>query len=158
MRQPERSRSGWAPAALALVLACACGAPRDPIQALLAELEQAAEARDAAALRALLAPGFRGPEGLDEVEAEALARRYLAGYEQVNLDLYDVAVEEQGDAARVAFAVDFRGEARRLGPLQGLLPPEASYRFELELVRSDGQWRVAAAQWWPQAPPGSETP
>jgi len=151
----RRSLAGASVGLLGLILA-ACGPAPDPIRGLLVELEQAAEARDAAALRARLTPDFRGPQGLDAVEAEAMARRYLAGYERVSLDLYDVAVEEQGDTARVAFAVDFRGEARRLGPLQALLPPEASYRFELELSRRDGQWLVAGAEWSPQPLPETD--
>ncbi len=127
----------------------ACGGPSDPIQALLDRAERAAESRDATALRACLADDFSGPDGLTADAAADLARRYLAGYETVALDVYDVDIEREPATARVTLRADFTGEARKIGPLANLLPPGASYRFDLELLARDGDWRVVRAGWEP---------
>jgi hypothetical protein len=134
----------------------ACGGPSDPIQALLDRAERAAESRDATALRACLADDFSGPDGLTADAAVDLARRYLAGYETVALDIYDVDAERSPDSARVRLRADFTGEARKIGPLANLLPPGASYRFDLELAPRDGHWRVVRASWEPAPLSGLE--
>jgi hypothetical protein len=134
----------------------ACGGPSDPIQALLDRAERAAEDRDATALRACLADDFAGPDGLTADAAADLARRSLAGYETVALDVYDVDIEREPGSARVELRADFTGEARKIGPLAALLPPGASYRFDLELATRDGEWRVVHASWEPAPLAGPE--
>jgi hypothetical protein len=45
--------------------------------------------------------------------------------------------------------VAFSGEASALLRLDGLLPPRALYRFEVELRDEKGVWRVSSASWRP---------
>jgi hypothetical protein len=136
--------------AAVLLLATACSrAPADPVEALLAELEAAAEARDADRLGERLAPGFRGAEGLDQSEAIARLRRTLAAYETVSIDVYGVEAERDGGSARVRCVVEFSGQARKVLGLEGLLPPTAAYRFDLEVAEEGGTWRVRGASWAP---------
>src|SRR5512143_2839244 len=146
-------RSLAATTLLVLALAPACSRPRaDPVEALLAELEAAAEERDADRFGQRLSAAFRSADGLDRPEAIAQLRRYFAAYESVALDVYGVEAGRDGARARVRCVVDFSGEARQaLGP-GGLLPPSAAYRFELDAADEDGVWRVRAASWAPAEP------
>jgi hypothetical protein len=139
--------------AVAGALACAgpglsCSrAPADPVQALLAELEEAAEERDAARFGERLAPSFRATGAMGRADAIATLKRYFAGYDSVSLTVYGTEVERAGNAARVRTVVEFSGRARKLAGLEGLLPPEAAYRFDLDVADEDGTWRVRSAAW-----------
>ena len=137
-------------ALLALVMALAVGcsrAPADPVEALLAELEAAAEARDADRFGERLAPAFRGGQGLGRPEALARLKRYFAAYESVGIEVYGVESDRDGQAARLRCEVEFSGEARKAFGLEGLLPPSAVYRFDLDVAEEGGSWRVRGATW-----------
>jgi Domain of unknown function (DUF4440) len=121
--------------------------------ALLGALEHAAEARDADRFAALLSDSFVGQDGLSRRDAITMLRRYLAAYETVAIDLYDVKVERSGGTASVTLRADFAGETRKLGPLAGLLPASAFYEFELQVGDEGGAWKVARASWKAVAPP-----
>jgi hypothetical protein len=140
--------------AVGLALAVGCTrAPADPVEALLAELEAAAEARDAERFGDRLAPAFLGGQGLGRTEALAQLKRYLAAYESVGIEVYGVESERDGEAARVRCVVEFSGEARKAFGLQGLLPPSAVYRFDLDVAEEGGIWRVRGATWEPAEAP-----
>lgn len=147
-----RSRGAGALAA-AGALACAALAlscsrtPKDPVQALLADLEEAAEARDANQFGEYLAPSFQAAGSMDRAEAIATLKRYFAGYDSVGLTVYGTEVERAGATASVRTIVEFSGRARKLAGLEGLLPPEAVYRFDLEMADESGSWKVRSAKW-----------
>jgi hypothetical protein len=130
------------------VAACACSGQKDPVQAMLEDLEEAAEERDSDRFGQRLSDAFKGgAEGLPKAEALALLRRYFAGYDSVALTVYGVEVERAGSTAHIRCVTEFSGNVRKLGGLEGLLPPEAVYRFELEAADEQGTWRVRSAQW-----------
>jgi hypothetical protein len=135
----------------ALVPACS-GPPADPVEALLAELEAAAEARDAGRFAERLAPEFHGAHGIGRDEALLQLKRYFAAYESVAIDVYGVETEREETTARVRCVVDFSGRGRQVLGLEGLLPPSATYRFELDVADEDGTWRVRGATWAPAEP------
>jgi hypothetical protein len=137
---------------LAVTLGCS-RAPADPVDALLAQLETAAEARDAGRFGERLSSTFRGARGLGRPEALAELKRYFAAYESVAIDVYDVESERAGPAARVRCVVEFSGQARKAFGLEGLLPPSAVYRFDLDAADEDGTWRVRGATWEPVEAP-----
>jgi hypothetical protein len=140
-------------AVLVLVLAAGCSrAPSDPVEALLAELEAAAEARDAERFAGRLAAGFRGG-GLDRAGALAELRRYFAAYESVAIDVHGVEAEREPATAGVRCVVEFSGRARQAFGLAGLLPPAAVYRFELDVADEGAAWRVVGASWEPASLP-----
>ena len=141
------------PVALVALLSCS-GVPADPVGDLLAELEAAAEARDAQRFGSHLSEGFQGNRGLGRTEALATLRRYFAAYESVGLGVYGVEVDRGDGTAEVRCVAEFAGRGRRLAGLQGLLPPSAVYRFELGLAEEDGAWRVQRAAWEPARPTG----
>lgn len=144
---------GLAVVAIALAALWACGGAKDPIAALLAELEQAAEHRDAEAVLRQLAPDFRGSGGVVRADVGPLLKRYFAAYEKVNLHVYDIAIERADATARARFRLDFDGRPLRFGGLGGFLPPSAMYRFDLGLRRVEGRWTVAEAEWEELTPP-----
>jgi hypothetical protein len=139
------------------LLASACTrAPADPVRALLSDLAAAAEARDAERFGACLSEGFAGHgQVVNRTEAVATLRRYFAAYESVGVEVYGIEVDRQGASARVRCVVDFSGRARRLPGLDGLLPPSAAYRFDLDVADEGGTWCVRTAAWEPveAAPP-----
>jgi hypothetical protein len=149
-------------ALLALALALALGACRsraDPLLALVESLRVAAEDRDAQAIADRLADDFKGNGSADKAEAAATLRRYFAAYESVRLAVYDVAVTRRTDTeADVGLRVEFKGSPRRIGGLDGFLPPSAVERFDLRLTRRGPDWKVAEAQWGPIEPIVSPSP
>jgi hypothetical protein len=153
MRRLRRTK----PALLAALLLAvpACGAGKDPVQALVDGLESAAERKDAERIGELLADDFRGQDGLGRADAVATIRRYLAGYEKVDLEVYDVSIRRADGSADVSFGAEFSGQALSIGGLGGLLPPGAAYRFDLHVVERPGGWKVQRAAWEAVAPPDS---
>jgi hypothetical protein len=113
-----------------------------------------AEARDADRFGERLTAGFEGAGATGRAETVAQLRRYLAAYESVAIEVYRVEVERQEGAARVRCVVEFSGQARKTFGLEGLLPPSAVYRFELDVADEGGTWRVRGATW---EPAGDET-
>jgi hypothetical protein len=142
------SRATRAAALVATLVAAACSrTPSDPVRLMLAELDTAAEERDAARFAARLSGGFEGQDGVTKGAAEAELRRYFAGYESIRIERYDVEVDRSDGSARVKLKVAFSGQGRRAFGLENLLPPEALYRFDLEARDEDGTWRVTHATW-----------
>jgi hypothetical protein len=141
-----------------MVVLAGCGARKDPVLALIDELEAAVEDKSADKVRELVANDFRGQGGINRAEAIALLRGYLAGYEKVQAEVYDVTVQRSGGSADVKFRVEFSGQALRIGGLSGLLPPGAAYRFDLHVVERDGAWKVQRAGWEAVAPPADAPP
>ena len=131
---------------LAALLACS-RAPADPVEALLAELEAAAEARDAERFNERLAPLFQGGQRIGRPEALARLKRYFAAYESVAIEVYGVESDRDGTSVRVRCVVEFSGQARKAFGLEGLLPPSAVYRFDLDVADEGGTWRVRGATW-----------
>ncbi|HUG52669.1 MAG TPA: hypothetical protein VMR21_03680 [Vicinamibacteria bacterium] len=140
-------------ATLAGALAAGCSAPSDPVLQVVEDVRAAAEERDAQAVVDRLAEDFRGEDGIDRAEALATLRRYFAAYESVDVTVYDVAVARRTEnEAEVGCRVEFTGAARRIGGLDGFLPPAAVMRFDVRLVRRGPDWKVAAAEWTPIEP------
>jgi hypothetical protein len=143
---------------LALALG-ACRSQRDPVLALVEALRARAEDRDATATAEALTDDFKGNGSVDKLEATATLRRYFAAYESVHLAVYDVTVTRRTDTeADLGFRAEFNGSARRIGGLDGFLPPSAVERFDLRLTRRGSDWKVLAADWRPIEPMVSPSP
>jgi hypothetical protein len=139
-------------AVIALTLG-ACRSQPDPVLALVEALRVGAEDRDATAIAGGLAEDFKGNGSVDKAEATATLRRYFAAYESVHLAVYDVTVTRRTETeADLGFRAEFNGAARRIGGLDGFLPPSAVERFDLRLTRRGPDWKVAAADWRPIEP------
>jgi hypothetical protein len=133
------------------------GAPSDPVLSLLAELEAAAEARDADRVGALLSAEFRAPDGLGKTVAVAEVKRYFTIYETVGLTIYGVSVERGEQDARVRCVIEFSGRVKKLPGFEGFLPPDEAYRFDFGLAKEGAAWRIRKASWELAQPEASPT-
>lgn len=130
-----------------LTLTLSCRRDGDPPRDALDRLAKAARDRDASEFLDQIAPDFQAADGSKRSDVEQTIRRLFAGYEKLNVTLDDVAIERSESAALVRFRARLTGKARAIGGLEGLLPRESAYRFEVRLIPSDGRWRVAWASW-----------
>lgn len=132
---------------VAAVLALAAGCRREPpeqaLRAALAAMQQAAEARDAAAIAGHVSADFAGPDGMDrERFRRTLAVAWLRDRE-IGVSLGPVEVEVVGDRARMAFTAATRGG-------QGWLPERAQvYQVRTGWRLEDGEWKLLSAEWEP---------
>ena len=137
---------------MAVALAACGGPPPDPVERLLHGMSSAVEHRDAAAIGERLAEDFQDEAGMTRADAVATVRRYLAGYDRVGVEVFDL---QRPDASHVTFRVDFTGKPKDVGGLAGLLPSAAVYEFELELTGAGADLKVRRATWRPWQPPPS---
>ncbi|MEP6994876.1 MAG: hypothetical protein ABI968_10175 [Acidobacteriota bacterium] len=134
-------------AVLSVCLALCCAKKGDPVQETLDAMVKAANARDAAAFFENVAPDFQAADGGSRADAEALLRRYFAGYEMLDVKFQNVQIDRAENTARVRLRAEMSGQPLKLGGLEGLLPGSASYDFDLRLSRDGKKWRVAWASW-----------
>lgn len=135
------------PALLVAVLLSSCGKTEDPVLAAITAMEQAAEDRDADDFAEWISRDYRDPSGLAREEAIQTVRRYLAGYERIEIILSGVEVKRFESAATVTFRADLIGAPRKLGGLDSFLPRNSSWEFEVRLVPEDGAWKAHWATW-----------
>lgn len=136
--------------------AASCAKPSgDPMRALVDEIAEAGEDRDADRAAARISDTFRGQETLGKADAIAALRRYFAAYESIDLEVFDVESEPGDGKTRVRTRIGFTGTAQKAFGLQGLLPPSAVYRFDFDAREEGGVWRVTRASWEMSAPPSA---
>jgi hypothetical protein len=142
-------------ACVALAGASGCShKPTDPVAALLNELTAATEARDADRFARGVSAEFKDAEGLDKANAMLLLKRYFVAYESISIDVYGVEIEHGSGEARLRCIVEMKGRARKLPGLEGFVPPDAAYRFDVGVADEVGTWRVRSARWESTEPPG----
>ena len=127
---------------LASIMACSS---KDPLNLLLEDLEQAAEARDIDIFEKRLASSFTANDEISREQALAQLRRYFLAYERVTVDVTNVERSKTG--TQVSFDVSFSGNINAAFQLQNLLPSTASYQFNLRLVQEEGTLKVKRAFW-----------
>jgi len=129
------------------VLLVAAGCAKDPpeaaLRATIASMQQAAEARDAAALVEAVSEEFAGPEGMDRDQF----RRYLAVIwlrnREVGVRLGPLDVELVGDRARVDFTAATTGG-------EGWMPERAQvHQVSTGWRIEGGDWKLISASWEP---------
>jgi len=126
----------------------ACGGSGDPVEALLERVESAVEARDSEKVGALLAAGFETASGQSRDEATRTLKRLFLGYESIEVRRVATEIVERGEgSAQVRCWVELDGRARPVGSLGGLLPPDATYRFDVGVVETETGWRVSRVGW-----------
>ena len=141
----------WPAAALSAIGILSCARGGDPARECLDALVQAAHNRDASAFFDRVAADFQAADGSTRADAEALLRRYFAGYEILDVTVSDVNIEKADNAARVRFRAELSGQPRKIGGLDSFLPRTSSYDFDMRLTPEAGKWKVAWAQWSPRS-------
>lgn len=155
MRNPSAAAvAGLTALSLAVCAASCARGPGDPARELVDALAEAAEDRDVDGILARLGQGFVGQDGLTRADAAASLRRYFAGYETIDVEVFDVESRPGEGVTHVRTRIGVRGQANRMFGLEGLLPPSAVYRFDLDVGEEGGVWRVTRAAWEPATAPG----
>ena len=141
----------WPAAALSAIWIFSCARGGDPARECLDALVRAAHERDASAFFDRVAADFQAADGSTRADAEALLRRYFAGYEILDVTVSDVTIEKAENAARVRFRAELSGQPRKIGGLDSFLPRTSSYDFDMRLTPEGGKWKVAWAEWNPRS-------
>jgi hypothetical protein len=153
-RDTLRARDS-APRRLAGALACAAalatgcgptGTPEDEIRALVASAEELAEARDASALKDLVADDYQDPSGRSASDIRQYVHGWLIAHPSVHLITRVDSIELEGtEQARLAVTVGMLGREAKADSGWDLAGDV--WRFDLVLARDDDDWRVVRAGW-----------
>lgn len=132
-----------------VVLACSSSpqTPEGQIAALIDHAEAAAESRDLGELAKLVSDDYRDPQGNDKGAALDIARFYFLRNQRIHLlvradDIQLIATDKAAAVVYVAMAGQPIDTPSQLTQLQGDV-----MRFDLALVRTDSEWRVASASY-----------
>lgn len=127
----------------------ACGAPATPeqeIRALVVAAEESAEARDASALKELVADDYLDPSGRDAAGIRSYIHAWLVAHPSVRLLTRVDTIELEGtEQARLAVTVGMLGREAKADSGWDLAGDV--WRFDLRLVRDGDDWRVVRAGW-----------
>jgi hypothetical protein len=132
--------------ALAAVVIAGCGTsdPEAEIRAMLAQAEEAAEARDVGFFGDVIGPGYRDSRGQDRTELLRTLRGYFIANQRIEIvSRVDEVTLEGVDAARAVIHAGLVGQRSGAELLAGV--DADLYRFELELVNEGGGWQVIGA-------------
>lgn len=135
--------------ACAAALAAGCGpsgTPEDEIRALVATAEESAEARDASALKDLVAHDYRDAAGRTASDIRNYVHGWLVAHQSVRLISRVDSIELEGtELARVAVTVGMLGREAASDSAWDLAGDV--WRFDLTLAREGGDWRLIRAGW-----------
>jgi hypothetical protein len=135
-------------AALATFIA-GCGESQTPdakVRAVIAQGEQAAEARDLSGIMDLVAPAYSDGQGGGRDELKQYLRGYLVAHQAIHLLTKVESVEfPYRDMAKVTLTVGTLGRDAAAATAFDLAADV--YDVELELALDDGDWRVTRAGW-----------
>jgi hypothetical protein len=142
-----RRASNLALAAVLLLAGCGpTGTPEDEIRALVDAAELAAEERDAADLRDLVADDYRDPGGRTAGDIRGILQGYLIAHQSIRLITRIDSIELEGtELARLRVTVGMLGREAESDSNWDLAGDV--YRFDLRLAREDDGWRVIRAGW-----------
>lgn len=131
--------------ALLPMVGCKRTPPEQAVRTQLDALQAAVEARDAAAVSALLSNDFIGNDGLDKRGARQLAAGMFLRYRTAKVRFGPVRVSLRGEGNAVAsFSVVASGGDGSLLPQDGQL-----YQVETGWRLEGSDWRLVNASWKP---------
>ena len=137
-------------AALAAFVA-GCGDSQTPdakVRAVIAQGEQAAEARNLSGIMDLVAPSYGDGQGDGRDELKQYLRGYLVAHQSIHLLTKVESVEfPYRDMAKVSLTLGTLG--RDSAGATAFDIAADVYDVELELALDDGEWRVTRASWRP---------
>jgi len=123
--------------------------PEAQIRRFIETAVQAGEARSADGLGELLHPDFVDQQGNDGKQVGRLLRGYFFRHQNIHLftriDAIEILTDNRANASlHVAMAGTVIADVNALAALRARF-----YRFELQLVREDGDWLLREAKWTP---------
>lgn len=151
MLRMTRCGAWWLVWVVLALAACSrdAGSPETEIRALVAQAQTAAEERKVGDLRALIADDYTDAHGYDRKTVENLIRLHVLRNQSIHLFTRIGAIAfPQPDRATVRVAAAMAGRpVASAGELVGVNAD--LYRFDLNLIRQGGAWRVERAAWEP---------
>lgn len=131
-----------------LLAGCSSGdTPEQQVGKFIDAGEEAVESRDIGDVRALISEKYEDERGRTRQDIVAYTARYL--YANKNIHLLTRIGEmtfPSEDRALVQLFVAMTGQ--NVSDLDALLNMQADlYRFDLELIREDGEWKLRTADW-----------
>ena len=142
--------AGVAAAFLLIMILTACGGgdtPEEQVKKYVAAGEEAAEERDLGGIKELIAEEYSDSHGRTRRDIVALTARYF--YSQKNIHILTRISElsfPEEDRAILQVYVAMTGQ--NVSDLDALLNMRADlYRFDLELVRVDKEWKLQSGDW-----------
>ena len=152
MRVTARAvRPGMVLLTVLVAFAAGCGESQTPeaqVRAVVAQGEQAAEARDLSGIMDLVAPSYRDEQGGGRDELKQYLRGYLVAHQAIHLLARVESVEfPYRDMAKVSLTLGTLGRDTAAATAFDLAADV--YDVELELALDDGEWRVTRASWRP---------
>jgi len=132
--------------AVLLVASCGTDDPEARIRAALAAAEAAAEARDVGFFRDFVGSGYSDERGNDREQLLNTLRGYFIAHQKIEVVSRIDEIRLEGvDAAHAIVHAGLVGQ-RSGEPVLGGLGGDL-YRFEVELIRDGGEWRMIGAKW-----------
>jgi hypothetical protein len=152
VRFPGRGfRPGVAMLVVLATFVAGCGDSQTPdarVRAVIAQGEQAAEARDLSGIMDLVAPSYRDGHGGGRDELKQYLRGYLVAHQAIHLLTKVASVEfPYRDMAKVRLTLGTLGRDTAAATAFDLAADV--YEVELELALDDDEWRVTRASWRP---------
>ncbi|KFN51486.1 DUF4440 domain-containing protein [Arenimonas composti] len=126
---------------LALAAGCSRPPPEEALRETIAAMQEAAEARDAAALAEFVAVDFVGPGDMDRDGLRRYAAVLWLRHREVGVTLGPLDVEMREPHATVAFSAVVTGG-------QGVIPERAqAWQVHTAWRREGDDWRLISADW-----------
>ena len=142
-------RPGVVMLAVLVTFVAGCGESQTPdarVREVIAQGEQAAEARDLSGIMDLVAPAYTDGQGGGRDELKQYLRGYLVAHQSIHLLTKVDSVEfPYRDMAKVNLTVGTLG--REAAAATAFDVAADVYDVELELALDDGEWRVTRASW-----------
>ena len=133
-------------AMISVLGACSAEDPEAVLEGLVADAAMAAESRQTSFFRDLIAESYVDARGNDRARMIELIRGYFLTNQSIDVFTRVESVELSGtDAAEVVVLAGLLARRPEEGLLEGF--DGSLYRLELELVETDGEWRVIGARW-----------
>lgn len=119
------------------------------MRALIAGAVQAAEAGDAAGVRAAISPNYSDAEGRDRQTLDGVIRLSLVRHRPLHLYARIPTVEVIGNDRATAVVYAAMAGSKVDAPADVARLSASLYRFDLTLELERGEWRVRSAAWRP---------
>jgi hypothetical protein len=148
---PPAFRPGVVVFTALVMIVAGCGDSQTPdaeVRTVIAQGEQAAEARDLSGIMDLVAPSYGDGQGGGRDELKQYLRGYLVAHQAIHLLTKVESVEfPYRDMAKVSLTLGTLGRDAAAATAFDLAADV--YDVELELKLDDGEWRVTRASWRP---------
>lgn len=126
--------------------------PEDQVRAYIAAGEEAAEARDIGALKELISEKYADDHKRTRQDIIAISYRYFLANKNIHIFSRIAKLEfPESDKAQLQLFVAMTGQD--VSDLDSLLNMQADlYRFDLQLVLDNDDWKLISAEWQPAGP------